>query len=532
VLLVLTGSAPAVHAEAPLDNDAAELLVREACVKSDASDFDAVDTLLSELAQHHTAADARFAAALYAAERAYVAGERDRASRWLEELGAAAAARFATHIANARAWCRISPEELNTTSAELLDLADRRNTTSLAPAALKLRSEKLSSVGRIDEAIFVYQAMLTRFPNFRDASACRLAVAKLHHEQGQHREAQARLEQLLAGDADARLVDAALYLLTQVHAARGNSSASVECWRQIVEDHAESPYWCDAAIRLAAAHFSSDDATAAEKLAAQVADHPAATAELRQRALLLAIKCNAAGSDWERTEALAARLLADEAVDSVGLVAHFWQAEAAYRRGKRDEAWTRFLDLSLGDDLNLDWLGIVPLRLAQIEAHRGEWSTALERVELLLGERPDYSRRYEVDYLHGRCLMALGRLGEARAAFARALDHDAAAGSETAAMAQWMIGETLFLQRRYEEAIAAYELVERHEHATWQAAAVLQTAKCLEQLDRPADAARHYELLLSDFAGSSYAAEATARLELTRQRTAVAAQQPGPTATR
>jgi tetratricopeptide (TPR) repeat protein len=115
-------------------------------------------------------------------------------------------------------------------------------------------------------------------------------------------------------------------------------------------------------------------------------------------------------------------------------------------------------------------------------------------------------------------LSSLASFSEAREALGRVIISEQVAASETAAMAQWMIGETYFLQKRYDDAIAAYEKTLSYSFPNWQAAALLQSAKCCEQLGRFDDAARRYEQVVSDHAETPFVAEAGTRLAATRER--------------
>ena len=82
-------------------------------------------------------------------------------------------------------------------------------------------------------------------------------------------------------------------------------------------------------------------------------------------------------------------------------------------------------------------------------------------------------------------------------------------------MAQWMIGETYFHQANYQDAIRAYYRVEAlYDLPKWQAAALLQAAKCHELNDQWKEARQLYVQLRNDYPESQFAAEATRRLRM------------------
>ncbi len=79
--------------------------------------------------------------------------------------------------------------------------------------------------------------------------------------------------------------------------------------------------------------------------------------------------------------------------------------------------------------------------------------------------------------------------------------------------AQWLIGETLYMQRQHKDAIEAYRKVEAMDTTgTWVAASYLQAGKSFEQMGRVKEATLCYGAILSRFADTSYAAPASHRM--------------------
>jgi TolA-binding protein len=93
--------------------------------------------------------------------------------------------------------------------------------------------------------------------------------------------------------------------------------------------------------------------------------------------------------------------------------------------------------------------------------------------------------------------------------------------TETAAMAQWMIGESYFHQENYEAALREYLRVEiLFDYPRWAAASLVQAAKCHEHLGEWKDAAELYTRLLNTYPDCELAEEARERLEAAQARTA------------
>ena len=117
----------------------------------------------------------------------------------------------------------------------------------------------------------------------------------------------------------------------------------------------------------------------------------------------------------------------------------------------------------------------------------------------------------------GRCFANQGEFDAARQAYNKAIRSAAGEKTETAAMAQWMIGESYFHQKNYEAALREYSGIEFvYAYPTWQAAALLQAGKCRERLGEPTKAAEAYRKILKSYPNTSFAKDAAkelARLE-------------------
>jgi TolA-binding protein len=113
------------------------------------------------------------------------------------------------------------------------------------------------------------------------------------------------------------------------------------------------------------------------------------------------------------------------------------------------------------------------------------------------------------DYHAGRAMQNLGRFDEARDQYRRAI---AGRSDENAAKSQFMIGETYFHQKRFQEALREFLKVEiLYAFPQWQSGALLEAAKCHESLQEWPRAAETYNRILEKYPKSSHAAEASER---------------------
>ena len=200
----------------------------------------------------------------------------------------------------------------------------------------------------------------------------------------------------------------------------------------------------------------------------------------------------------------------------------FWRAEAALRLNNNAEARERFDQLeSQIVGIKESWIPMVGLRRAQLAARQEDWQVVLEMVDELDRQYPEFELAYECDYLRGRALAGRGEMSAARTAYGHVLENEWATGTETAALAQWMIGESYFHQRNYELAREAYErVIERHYFPEWQARAALQAGKCAELGDNWEVAAKYYAEAAKRWENTKSAHELSARLRWVQQQVA------------
>jgi len=116
-----------------------------------------------------------------------------------------------------------------------------------------------------------------------------------------------------------------------------------------------------------------------------------------------------------------------------------------------------------------------------------------------------------------RMLEAELAIRRARMDEARGLLSEIVRATDTAAelrpRAQWLIGETYFLQQKYAEAIDAYRRVDTLDAGgEWAAVSLLQAGKAFEKLGRPREAATCYTALLTRFSDLPHASHARTRL--------------------
>lgn len=326
------------------------------------------------------------------------------------------------------------------------------------------------------------------------------------------------LQELLTGTPAIEQFDAVLYRLAWMLIDLGKEAESDKLFERLVREYPTSDYQADATYRLAERAFHRGDDEAANSYVAQLlTSNPGA--RLLSHSLYLQGQLAARQEKWANVAAPMQRLVDEVPESNLSLPARYWIAEASFRLANYAAAGEQFASLGQDiGDLEDAWIPMVPLREAQCLAHQENWTDAFTTARGV-GERfPDFRQLYEADYVMGRCLSMQARFSEAREAFHRVVRSTTGGRTETAAMAQWMIGESFFHQKEYREAVRAYHrVVSLHAYPPWQAAALLQAGKCHEQSGEWQEAVKLYTQLLRDFPDTTHAADASQRMRVAQR---------------
>lgn len=393
---------------------------------------------------------------------------------------------------------------------------------------------------QVDQAVQNYEALLKLDPREAGAASARLQVARWHESrkqklsqdpsqkeaaQKEYKLAVAQLSQLEKDFATSPEYPAALYLWAWLEKDQQNHPEAIKKFGRLAKDFPESEYWEDAIYRVADYSANAKKYNEAYALLYRLIQD-GDDAEIVPYARYLQGQVLAGLKKWEEIPDVLSPLVESSTAHSLQLAAKFWIAESHYRLDQFELARQELHDLAdLTKGNSATWVPMIPLRLAQIKAmptvppdqkDPQDWEDALELADSIRPEFPNFPQQFEVDYVRGRCLMGLARIEEARTAFQQAKNAPEAVGTETQAMAHWMIGESYYQQQQYVQALVEYESAIKtyRSYPLWQAHASLGAGLASEKLGRKPEAVDYYQRLLKDFPDSddSLIAQAEDRL--------------------
>jgi TolA-binding protein len=477
-----------------------------------------------ELSRRQDSRELLLPTALYLAESAHRARKLDLAQRLFTLLARDGnPEELAAKGRSGLAWLEFEADP-QASAERFQQLVLEHPGSSRAAEAALLRARGLEQAGKPQAAIEMYKLVIENHADSPLLADALLGAGKLLDEEELNAEAAELLERYAREFPKSAQLDAALYLWAWALADLERNDEADATFGRLADEHPASAYWGDAVYRLAERAARKQDYPRAKVLAERLIEANV-EADVAAHALYLKGQIAAAQEIWAEVEPPLAALLQRHPQTSLGIPARYWIAEAAYRRGQFERAGDLFTDLLVATHERRDaWLGIVPLRLAQVLAHELKWDEAYELAAGIAEKHPDFAQQFEVDYLLGRCLQSRANFDfdAARTAYERVVRSPAGEGTETAAMAQWMIGETYFLQKNFEQALRAYYRVEQlYAYPRWQALALLQAGKCYEVQGQLARAIETYEQLIERFAATTAADEAARRLQVVRERHAL-----------
>jgi TolA-binding protein len=419
------------------------------------------------------------------------------------------------------AWTQFRAGNWREAAATLERLLSEHPGSPLAAEALLLRGQCLEKLEQLDLALALYRQLQEQHPRSEHAGYALWHGARLQQRLSQFQEAEASYRRLAEEHPKFPQLDAALYAWAALLHKRGQVAEAESLWQRVRREFPRGEAWGESTYRLAQSALDARRFDEAQTLSDEVLVGRAAPAVV-ERALYLQGRLALARQKWDDAAAPLARLVHDFPQGPLAWSARYLTAEARYRQEDYAAAADAFTALdaeAAGGEPR--WRAMVRLRRAQSLAQLKDWNAALQLAETLAREYPDFDQQYEADYLIGRCLASQADFDAARAAYQRSIAGDAGRKTETAALAQWMIGESYFHQENYPAALREYLKVEiLYAYPRWQAAALLQAGKCQEQLEAWSAAAALYARLIKEYPQTEVHEEARRRLSAAERRAA------------
>ena len=504
----------------PRGDDAPRALAYLALSRQELGQSDGAAAALARLAKDWPASDALPRTRLILAEAAFDAKRYEDAQAAFRAVLDGGDPKWKVRALSGLGWAQLQGGKPIEAAASFADLLSSAPADPLAADAALGRARALEAADKDGEALAALAVVVDDYPKSPQFATARLARARLLGKMGKAGDAADELKGLLqAVPSGENGSPSGADLLVEwgwlLHDA-GKTADADAAFRRVLDEHKDSPRTADARVFLAESFHASGKIEEAAALLEPVADDGAqADPLLVQTALLRLGRIDLARGDAAKAGPRFDRLLKDFPDGKFRVEAEFGKADADLKLGKVAAAEARFAAIAKesGPDA-LKWVPAARLRQIQALGAQEKWAAALAAADALKAENPsslNVAQTAELDYARGRSLAAEARFDDARAAYQASID--AQPGSETAAKAQLMRGETYFHQKNYDEALREFHQTDlSYKAPEWQAAALLEAGKVYELTNRWTDAVDVYEKIRKSFPKDARIAEVERRL--------------------
>jgi TolA-binding protein len=414
-------------------------------------------------------------------------------------------------------WALYQQNEFAAAVGPFRDLVEAHPNDPLAGEAAYMIGRALEADSKPDQAVTAYRTVVARYAQQPQAFDAGLQLARTLHKTGRLQDSVAAYRDLTERFAKNPSLDVVFYEWAWLHAASNQRAEAQRIFERLARQFPNSPLVPEATLNLAESDYEAgryqEVVTRLEPLLKQ--ELPS---ELREPALYRLGRTQVELENWSEAKSCFDSLAQEFPESPLRREGTFWAAEAERQQGQPKAAAERLTRL-VAELVELEpWIGTAWLRLAQCQGEQKQWKEMLSTLEELKKRFPNYELANVAEYHAGRAYQNLARFDDARAAYRRAI---AGRSDENAAQSQFMIGETYFHQRRHQEALREFLKVEiLYAFPQWQAAALLEAAKCYESLQEWSRAAETYNRILEKYPKTSHAATAAERLPAARNRLA------------
>ncbi|MBM83572.1 MAG: hypothetical protein CMJ78_23680 [Planctomycetaceae bacterium] len=426
-------------------------------------------------------------------------------------------------------WTQFEQKKYPEAAANFSTLVSKQPKSELAPEAAFKVGESWERANNASKALTAYSVGFSQFRPSEYGYLCGLQIARIQNRGEQSENSDKSYQALFDAYAEKFPETAKLdemldeWAMMNYQAERFDRADAV--FRLLVDRTPESPLAFNAQYSLAEGDLIAGKLDGAKAVFAKLEASEKASKEIQENSLFRLLSIHAEQDDWKDVNATALKLRERFADGSYRWDVEFYQGEALLHLNKLEESKKLFVALTkekANEQVSkLDWYPHVWVLLAEAQLRSKKYDDVAETVKQYEAWDAKSPYLYQAYETLGRSYknQPIPKFDQARDAFQKAIDAPAGRRTQTAAKCQLFIGDTFFLQKKYEEALLAYlKVYNLYKFPDHQGAALFQAAQCDEFLKDWKDAVRTYERLITEFPKSEYVPNAKLRLKAAQQQ--------------
>lgn len=399
-------------------------------------------------------------------------------------------------------------EPYEVAATRLLDFVQQFPNSNDAPKALLVCGGCLERSEKPEQAEKIYQNLITQYPNSPEAISATGELLRLVPDA----EITENIDQSVRLAAAGNSLTAAMI---EVLAMAASEHSDEVLWSRLLDTIDSNPTCGSQVSRTLKRLFTLGAAADAERLAMHVLSSKllAASADRERDSgncpIEQACRWAAASGHWNMLALAGKQAVADQTIENLNTLTLRLLAEGAIQSADLRTAKV-LVDRLIHQRQNRDFDTL--LRSAEISLAVDPKEPAGQAINVAEQAAKSDLERALATVLRAQWFIRDARMIEARDALQRVI-RGTDVTDDVKARAQWLLGETHFLQRQFVEAINHYRLVEPLDPSgTWTAAALVQAGRSFEQLGRQREAAVCYTGLMTRFSDSPHLQVAQQRL--------------------
>ncbi len=389
------------------------------------------------------------------------------------------------------------------------------DSTGARAEALFQQGQSLVSARRFDEAATVLAQLEREHP----------ATARIGHARALRAIALARL--------DGRSPDKALSAIVEAEAGYGaeldpsvraallyekawclrdleRPGEAAAAYRSMLAESSSGASLTYAMLELAELEVEAERFEEAAELLRPITADPGAAPDIARKATYQLGVCQYRLGRLDAASELLEAWLRDEPDPALAPAAGLLAAQAHYAAGRQERA-IALLRGAVEPGAPADVRGPALLRLGECHAALQQWAPSEQAFAAYVAAFPGSDLWYQARFGMGFARENEGKYDEAIACYREVVDRHQ---GQTAARAQFQIGECTFAQGRHDEAVRELLKVDiLYAYPEWSAAALYEAGRCFQEMASPVEARRQFEKVREDHPQSPWARLAGKRIE-------------------